>query len=168
VPRLFREKYLEVDVAVIHVTRPNAFGYCSYGVSCDYTKAAAESAGMIIAEANDQMPFIGGDNFIHLSKIDHIVETSNPIFELPTPKIGDVEKAIGENCATLIEDGSTLQLGIGAIPDAVAQVPRREKGSRDPQRNVQRRVDRPHRARRRERVEEVDSQGLAGGHIPHG
>jgi len=118
-PRLFKEKILEVDVAVIQVTRPNADGYCSFGVSCDYTKPAAEAAKMVIAEANDQMPFVGGDNLIHVSKIDYIVETSNPIFELPLPKIGEVEKAIGENCATLIEDGSTLQLGIGAIPDAV-------------------------------------------------
>lgn len=119
VPRLFKENYLPVDVAIIHVTRPNADGYCSYGVSCDYTKPAAEVAQMVIAEANDQMPFVGGDNLIHVSKIDYIVETSNPIFEIPLPKIGEIEKAIGENCASLIEDGSTLQLGIGAIPDAV-------------------------------------------------
>ncbi len=119
VPSLFNENNLPVDVAVIQVTRPNAEGYCSYGVSCDYTKPAAEAAKLVIAEANDQMPFVGGDNLIHVSKIDYIVETSNPIFEIPLPKIGETEKAIGENCATLVEDGSTLQLGIGAIPDAV-------------------------------------------------
>jgi 4-hydroxybutyrate CoA-transferase len=76
-------------------------------------------AKLVIAEANDRMPFIGGDNLIHVSQIHHIVETSRPILELPLPKIGEVEKAIGEHCAALIEDGSTLQLGIGAIPDAV-------------------------------------------------
>lgn len=119
IPNMFRNGDLPVDVAVVQVSRPNKEGFCSFGVSCDYTKPAAEAAKVVIAEANDRMPFIGGDNLIHVSEIDHIVETSNPIFELPAPRIGDVEKAIGRNCASLIEDGSTLQLGIGAIPDAV-------------------------------------------------
>lgn len=118
VPTLFEEA-LPVDVAVIQVSRPNSEGYCSFGVSCDYTKPAAELAKIVIAEANDRMPFVGGDNLIHVSKIDYIVETSNPILELPAPKIGETELAIGRNCASLVEDGSTLQLGIGAIPDAV-------------------------------------------------
>jgi 4-hydroxybutyrate CoA-transferase len=117
-PKLFKDQ-LPVDVALIQVTRPNEEGYCSFGVSCDYTKPAAMVAKLVIAEANDRMPFIGGDNLIHVSQIHHIVETSRPILELPLPKIGEVEKAIGEHCAALIEDGSTLQLGIGAIPDAV-------------------------------------------------
>ena len=94
-------------------------GYCSFGVSNDYTKPAAEAAKIVIAEVNDKMPRTMGDSFIHVSEIDYIVETSNEIIELKPPKIGDVEKAIGENCAKLVEDGSTLQLGIGAIPDAV-------------------------------------------------
>ncbi|MBI1751662.1 MAG: acetyl-CoA hydrolase/transferase family protein [Acidobacteria bacterium] len=117
-PSLFK-KQLPVDVALVQVTRPNAEGFCSFGVSCDYTKPAAELAKIVIAEANDRMPFIGGDNLIHVSKLHHIVETSCPILELPLPKIGEVEKKLGEYCATLVEDGSTLQLGIGAIPDAV-------------------------------------------------
>ncbi len=118
VPNLFKNT-LPVDVAVIQVSRPNSDGFCSYGVSCDYTKPAAELAKIVIAEVNDRMPFVGGDNLIHISKIDHIVETSNPLFELPAPKMGEIEMAIGKNCASLVEDGSTLQLGIGAIPDAV-------------------------------------------------
>ncbi|MFN7958728.1 MAG: acetyl-CoA hydrolase/transferase C-terminal domain-containing protein [Holophagaceae bacterium] len=117
-PSLFR-KQLPVDVAMIQVTRPDADGFCSFGVSCDYTKPAANRAKLVIAEANDRMPYIGGDNLIHVSKLHHIVETSNPILELPLPKIGETEKRLGEHCATLVEDGSTLQLGIGAIPDAV-------------------------------------------------
>ena len=117
-PSLFKEQ-LPLDVALIQVTRPNAEGFCSFGVSCDYTKPAAHLAKVVVAEANDRMPFIGGDNLIHVSQLHHIVETSNPILELPLPKIGEVEKRLGEHCATLIEDGSTLQLGIGAIPDAV-------------------------------------------------
>ena len=119
VPRLFREGVLPVDVALVQVSRPNAEGYCSYGVSCDYSKPAVECAKVVIAEANDQMPFIGVDNLVHVSKLTKIVEVSYPLFELPKGQIGDIEKAIGANCASLIPDGATLQLGIGSIPDAV-------------------------------------------------
>ncbi|MBU5591505.1 4-hydroxybutyrate CoA-transferase [Clostridium sp. MSJ-4] len=119
IPRLFREEYLKVDVAIIQVSNPDEHGFCSFGVSNDYTKPAAECANIIIAEVNPNMPRILGDNFIHISEIDYIVEVDYPVMELKPSKISDVEKAIGENCATLIEDGATLQLGIGAIPDAV-------------------------------------------------
>ncbi|WP_186428889.1 acetyl-CoA hydrolase/transferase family protein [Clostridium sp. BSD9I1] len=119
VPKMFKQGYLPVDVALIQVSTPDEHGYCSFGVSNDYTKPAAESAKTIIAEVNDQMPRTMGDSFIHVSEIDYMVEVSHPVIELKPPKIRDVEKAIGENCAALIEDGSTLQLGIGAIPDAV-------------------------------------------------
>lgn len=119
IPRLFNKKYLSVDVALIQVSSPDKHGYCSYGLSNDYTKPAAEAAKLVIAQVNDKMPRTLGDNFIHISQIDYIVEKSEELIELPPPKIGEVEKAIGENCASLIDDGSTLQLGIGAIPDAV-------------------------------------------------
>lgn len=119
IPRLFQEGYLPVDVALIQLSRPDEHGYCSFGLSNDYTKPAAENAKLVIAEVNDQMPRTMGDSFIHISELDYIVETSYPIIELKPPKIGEIEKAIGEHCASLIEDGSTLQLGIGAIPDAV-------------------------------------------------
>ncbi|APM41307.1 acetyl-CoA hydrolase/transferase family protein [Clostridium kluyveri] len=119
VPSLFKEKRLPVDVALIQVSEPDKYGYCSFGVSNDYTKPAAESAKLVIAEVNKNMPRTLGDSFIHVSDIDYIVEASHPLLELQPPKLGDVEKAIGENCASLIEDGATLQLGIGAIPDAV-------------------------------------------------
>lgn len=118
VPGLLGEIF-PVDVAVIHVSLPDEEGYCSFGVACDYTKPAAEKASIIIAEVNDQMPYVGGDNKIHLSKIDYIIPCSNRLPEIPLPNITDIEKEIGRNCASLIEDGSTLQLGIGAIPDAV-------------------------------------------------
>ena len=117
-PSLFKEQ-LPLDAAVIQVTRPNAEGFCSLGVSCDYTKPAAKLARTVIAEANDRMPWVGGDNLHHVSELTRIVETSHPIFELPLPKIGETERLIGGHCAELVEDGSTLQLGIGAIPDAV-------------------------------------------------
>ncbi len=119
VPRLFQKGYLPVDVALIQLSPPDQNGYCSFGLSCDYTKPAAECAKLVIAEINDQMPRTMGDTFIHISDIDYLVEVSYTPIEIPITKIGEVEKAIGENCASLIEDGSTLQLGIGAIPDAV-------------------------------------------------
>ena len=118
-PNLFKSGILPVDVAIIHVSVPDEHGYCSFGVCVDYIKAAAESAKLIIAEVDDKMPRTIGDSFIHVSRMDCIVRTSNELTELKPPKIGEVEKAIGENCAKLIEDESTLQLGIGAIPDAV-------------------------------------------------
>ncbi len=119
IPRLFKDGNMPVDVAIVQVSSPDEHGYCSFGLSNDYTKAASEAADIVIAEVNDYMPRIMGDNFIHVSDIAHIVEASRPMIELPPPTIGEVERAIGKNCASLIEDGSTLQLGIGAIPDAV-------------------------------------------------
>ncbi len=119
IPRLFKDGYLPVDVSLIQVSEPDEHGYCSYGLSNDYTKGATESAKLVIAEINPNMPRTLGDNFIHLDEIDYIVENDRPLIELKPPTITDIEKAIGENCAKLVEDGSTLQLGIGAIPDAV-------------------------------------------------
>ena len=118
VPSLFKNE-LPVDVALIQVTPPDEHGYCSFGVSVDYTKPAAECAKLVIAEVNEKMPRTMGNSFIHVSDIDYIIESNHPIIELNPPKIGEIEKAIGENIATLVDDGSTLQLGIGAIPDAV-------------------------------------------------
>ncbi|MCL2565032.1 MAG: 4-hydroxybutyrate CoA-transferase [Defluviitaleaceae bacterium] len=119
IPRLFKNNILPVDVALISVSPPDKFGYCSLGVSVDYTKAAAQCAKTVIALINDKMPRTGGDSLIHIDDIDFAVELSEELIELPRPAIGDVEKKIGEYCASLIKDGATLQLGIGAIPDAV-------------------------------------------------
>lgn len=119
IPHLIRSGELSIDVAIIQVSPPNSEGYCSYGVSCDYTKPAAETARLVIAEVNKQMPFVGGDNLIHVSNIDHIVPADYPLYTITPPNIGAVERAIGEHCASLVTDGDTLQLGIGAIPDAV-------------------------------------------------
>ena len=117
VPRLFHTT-LPVDVAMVTVTPPNEEGMVSLGVSVDYDYEAVMSAKLVIAQVNDQMPFTYG-KLIPVDKIDCFVEHSAPLIELAPPKIGDVERAIGENCASLIKDGDTLQLGIGAIPDAV-------------------------------------------------
>jgi 4-hydroxybutyrate CoA-transferase len=118
IPRLFKNNILPVDVALIQITPPDEQGFCSYGVSADYTKTAAECAKIVIAQVNNCFPRTGGAS-IHLDAIHFIVEQDEPLIELQPPKIGDVEKAIGENVAALIPDGATLQLGIGAIPDAV-------------------------------------------------
>ena len=80
---------------------------------------AAKSCRTVIVEVNDQVPTVFGDVFIHVSEIDAFVENSHPLFEIKPPVIGPVEEAIGKHCASLVEDGATLQLGIGAIPDAV-------------------------------------------------
>lgn len=119
VPKLFKDGYMEVDVALVHLSQPDEEGYCSFGVSVDYSKPAAEAAKMVIAEVNEKMPYTMGDSKIHISEIDYLVETSYDLIELQPPRIGEIEKAIGENCAKLVENGDTLQLGIGAIPDAV-------------------------------------------------
>ena len=119
VPRLFRQNILPVDVALIQVSEPDNNGNCSLGVSCDYTKAAAENARITIAQVNEMMPVTFGDCMVNIDEIDFIVEKAEPIIELKRPEIGNIEKKIGQYCASLIEDGSTLQLGIGGIPDAV-------------------------------------------------
>jgi len=105
-------------VTLMQVTPPDAEGFCSLGVSVDYTLAASRSDRVTIAQMNKHMPRTLGAK-IHLDEIDCIVEKDEPLIELKPPVISDLEKAIGENVAKLIEDGSTLQMGIGAIPDAV-------------------------------------------------
>jgi len=119
IPTLIRRGILEVDVFMVMVSPPNKHGYCSIGVSSDYSLQGSKTAKIVLAEVNDQVPVVFGDTFLHVSEIDKFVETSFPMPELGLPTIGDIERAIGQNCAELIEDGSTLQLGIGAIPDAV-------------------------------------------------
>lgn len=118
-PRFFTDGTFPIDVAMVSLTPPDKHGFCSFGVSVCGTKPAALSAKMVIAQINDQMPRTMGDSFIHVSQITYAVEASSPLPELGGGKITEVEEAIGRNCAALIEDGSTLQLGIGSIPDAV-------------------------------------------------
>lgn len=115
VPRLFDMEY-PIDIAFIQVSTPDEDGWCSFGASCDYTKAASEKAKLVIAEVNDQTPYVGGDNKIHISKLDYIIPMSMPLYELPIAKASEVDWQIGRHCADLIEDGDTLQVGIGAIP----------------------------------------------------
>lgn len=118
IPNLLRTE-MQPDVTLIHVTPPDEHGYVSLGVSVDYTKPAAEVSRLVIAQVNPSMPRTHGDSFMHVTDIDCFVEHDAPIIELAPPKIGEVERAIGQNVASLVKDGDTLQLGIGAIPDAV-------------------------------------------------
>ena len=111
IPKLFDE-VLPVDVALIQVSSPDEHGFVSLGVSVDYTLKAAKRAKILIAQINIKMPRTLGDSFLHLDEIDFIVKRDEEILEIPLPKIG-------EYCSSLINDGDTLQLGIGAIPDAV-------------------------------------------------
>ena len=119
VPRLFTSGRMPLDVALVQVTPPDEHGFCSLGVGVDVTLAALRKAKKIIAQINPQMPRTLGDCFIHCTKFTAVVESDQPLCELPRPKMGPVQKTIGENVAELIEDGSTLQMGIGGIPDAV-------------------------------------------------
>lgn len=118
IPSLLREE-LRPDVTLLQCSPPDEHGYVSLGVSVDYTKGAAESAGLVITQVNRNMPRTLGDSFLHVTQIDCLVPLDAPVIELAPPKITQVERAIGENVAQLIRDGDTLQLGIGAIPDAV-------------------------------------------------
>ena len=119
VPDLFTKDILPVDVMLIAVSEPDDHGYCSYGVSVDYTKPAAESAKIVIADVTPHMPRTLGDSFIHVSDIDYFVETETRPVVLNPPVLSDTDEMIGKNIAQLIRDGDCLQLGIGAVPDAI-------------------------------------------------
>ena len=120
-PLLFKHGLLPLDVALIQVSPPDEHGFCSLGVEVGPTKTAAECAKVIIAEVNEQMPRTLGDSFIHISRIKHIVPVNYAIPELHMAEEGqsDIVQQIAGHIAGLIPDGATMQLGIGAIPDAV-------------------------------------------------
>ncbi len=120
-PLLFKNKVLPLDAALIHVSPPDEHGFCSLGVEVGLTKSPAESAKIIIAEVNEQMPRTLGDSFIHVSRLNHIVPVSYPISEMAMSEEGDKDTVgkIAGFIADLIPDGATMQMGIGAIPDAV-------------------------------------------------
>lgn len=116
---MFRDGRLPLDAALVHLSPPDEHGFCSLGIEVGLTKTPAESARMILAEVNDRMPRTLGDSFIHVSRLTHIVEVSYPPLELHQGHGSETERRIGAHCASLIEDGSTLQMGIGGVPDAV-------------------------------------------------
>ncbi len=119
VPGLFHRGEMEIDVALLHLSPPDEHGFCSFGCGVDCTKAAAQHATYRIAQINPNMPRALGDSFIHVRKLEHIVEVDEPVIQLPQRPVEEMHKRIAANIAPLIEDGSTLQMGIGGIPDAV-------------------------------------------------
>ncbi len=120
-PGAFRQGIIPLNVAIIHVSEPDKFGYCTFGISVDYERAAVEAATLVIAEVNSKMPRIFGDTLIHVTEIDYFVESNQDLLVMEKPKIGPVEEAIGKNIAQLVEDGACLQLGMGAIPNAIME-----------------------------------------------
>ncbi len=120
IPLLFERNILPLDVALVHVSPPDKHGFCSLGTSVDITRSAILHAQHVIAQVNRQMPRTHGDGIIHLSEIDELVEVDEPLPEVHYgEEINEDMLTIGRYCADLIEDRSTLQMGIGGIPDAV-------------------------------------------------
>ena len=121
VPALYRDGVLPLDAALVQVSPPDAHGFCSLGVEVGVTKTAVEMAKCVIAEINPNMPRVLGDSFIHVSHIDYAVDVNYPLPEAPAPEITPEQKQIGKFIGEMIEDEATLQLGIGAIPNAVLE-----------------------------------------------
>lgn len=119
IPRLFKSGQIRVDVALIQVTPPDMRGMCSMGVSVDIVKSAAENAALVIAQVNPQMPRTLGDAFIHVYDLDILAPVDTPIIEAPLPAPSDRVRQICENLASLIEDGSTIEIGIGYVPQSL-------------------------------------------------
>lgn len=129
IPLLFRRNILPLDVAIVHVSPPDAHGYCSLGTSVDIARAAVDTAKYIIAQVNSKMPRTHGDGFVHIDKIDALVWHDADLPEIDyQSKSNDTVIQIGRNVAALVEDGATLQLGIGAIPDQVLRNLANHKG----------------------------------------
>ncbi|MEW5701474.1 MAG: acetyl-CoA hydrolase/transferase C-terminal domain-containing protein [Candidatus Zixiibacteriota bacterium] len=119
IPRLFLEGLIPLDVAMVMVSPPDEHGFMSYGVETMNTHAACQVAKTVIVQVNEKMPRVLGDSFIHVSRVNAIVEHHEALPELPPRPISDVEHKIGEHIRALITDGATIQMGIGGIPDAV-------------------------------------------------
>ena len=120
IPQLFRKNILPIDVALIQVSPPDLHGYCSLGTSVDIAKAALETANTVIAQINPKMPRTHGDGFVHINQIHKMVWHESDLPEVDySANVSDAVKRIGQNVAALVEDGATLQLGIGSIPDQV-------------------------------------------------
>ena len=119
IPGLFTSQAVPLDAALLQLSPPDAHGFCSLGTSCDAAKAAADTARVVIAEINAQMPRTHGNNVVPLSRVHAYTVTDRPLHEHKGGPESPVEARIGELIANLVEDGSTLQMGIGGIPDAV-------------------------------------------------
>ncbi|MGA2405113.1 MAG: GNAT family N-acetyltransferase [Syntrophobacteraceae bacterium] len=122
IPELFASKSIGINVALIQVSPPDEFGYCSLGISVDVTKSAIANAGLVIAQVNSKMPRTMGDTFVHVDTIDYMVEFDEPLLRwLPEFKDPDIARRIGLYVSQLVDDGATLQIGFGALPHAILQ-----------------------------------------------
>lgn len=119
IPVLFRSRAIELDVAIVQLSPPDRHGFCSLGTSVDAARAAVDSAAIVLAEINDRMPRTHGNTSVHIDRVHGFVCTSRPLPVAPCAPEGAIEAQIGTFVADLVEDGATLQVGIGAIPDAV-------------------------------------------------
>jgi acyl-CoA hydrolase len=120
IPELIRRRRMPIDVALIQVTPPDAFGFVNLGVSVDVVLAAVDAARLVIAEVNPKMPFVYGSGFVPVSRIDAWVERTADLLVVEREPPDEVALEIGRHVASLVEDRSTIQVGIGQIPDAVA------------------------------------------------
>ncbi|MGE0395274.1 MAG: acetyl-CoA hydrolase/transferase family protein [Kofleriaceae bacterium] len=119
IPELFASRAIPLDVALVQLAPPDRHGLCSLGTSVDAARAAVDHARIVLAEINDQMPRTHGNTAVPLSRVHAFVRTNRPLHASPPPQPTEVDREIGERVANLVEDGATLQAGIGAIPDAV-------------------------------------------------
>jgi len=119
IPKLFHSGRLPIDVALITISMPDEHGYCSLGISVDITKPATDSAKIVIAEVNPNMPRTLGNSFIHIDDIDHLVYSEEPILEYTVQAQTEIIKRIAKNVSDLIENGSTIQVGYGGVPTAI-------------------------------------------------
>jgi acyl-CoA hydrolase len=119
IPGMFRRNLMPIDVALVTVSPPDKHGFVSLGCSVDVSNAAVDSARFVIAQVNPNMPKTIGDGTVHISRFHAFVKSDDPIYELEAAELSESEKAIGRHVAGLVEDGATLQMGIGAIPNAV-------------------------------------------------
>jgi len=121
IPDLFKSGQMHLDTALIQVSPPDRFGFCSYGINVDIVKPIAEAADKVVAEINPKMPRTLGDSFINMEDIDAFVVTDHDIIEFTYDEPDDVAKKVAQYVASLVEDESTIQMGIGQIPNAVTQ-----------------------------------------------
>ena len=121
IPELFHKGHVRLDAALISVSPPDSEGNCTYGVSSDFAKAMAGNAKIVIAEINEQMPRVYGDAVIHLDEIDYAVETDRQLPQVHTPELTERDRCIGEYVSRLIDDGATIQIGIGRLSEAALE-----------------------------------------------
>ena len=119
IPELFTKGRIHLDTALISLSPPNSKGNCSFGVSSDFTTAMARCAKKVIAEINHQMPWVHGDNHIHISEIDYCVDTDRQLPQVNPERLTEWDRKVGNNASQLIDDGATIQIGLGRLSEAV-------------------------------------------------